>query len=402
MYFPKAGRCGSLRRGGPSGSALPGTLSPRRNFHCLADGGRLPWRFISMISLRQLTLVTTLLAAAVSLPAARKPVAPAGSAYLGAIVTDAATGHVVFEDNADVVSPPASMTKLMTFAVLHDKLASGALKLDSPVTVTGADSKIGGTQVWLKEKEIFPVEELIYAMMIQSANDAAYALARTAAGSAEAFVELMNTKARELGMAHTEFRTPHGLPPSSRHSADGDLTTPRDFAVLCQYLLRETDVIKYTSIRSRPFGASRPTGAVVMNNHNHLLGKVAGLDGLKTGFTNGAGFCLSATVERNGRRLIVVAMGSSDSKTRDFKVAELIERGFAALPVMTTIKTAGPSAAPATSHKTTATSSAPANKDSIPTVKTDKSPAAPAVVDPASTATPPVVTFRVIPPEKKS
>ena len=212
-----------------------------------------------MISLRQLTLVATLLAATISLPAARKPVAPAGSAYLGAIVTDAATGHVVFEDNADVVSPPASMTKLMTFAVLHDKLASGVLKLDSPVTVTAADSKIGGTQVWLKEKEVFPVEELIYAMMIQSANDAAYALARTAAGSAEAFVELMNAKARELGMLHTEFRTPHGLPPSNRHSADGDLTTPRDFAVLCQYLLRETDVIKYTSIRSRPFGASRPT-----------------------------------------------------------------------------------------------------------------------------------------------
>ncbi len=344
-----------------------------------------------MISLRQLTLVSTLLAAAVSLSAARKPVTPAGSAYLGAIATDAATGHVVFEDNADVVSPPASMTKLMTFAVLHDKLASGALKLDSPVTVNAADSKIGGTQVWLKEKEVFPVEELIYAMMIQSANDAAYALARTAAGSAEAFVELMNAKARELGMAHTTFRTPHGLPPANRRTTEGDLTTPRDFAVLCQYLLRETDVIKYTSIRSRPFGASRPTGAVVMNNHNHLLGKVAGLDGLKTGFTNGAGFCLSATVERNGRRLIVVAMGSSDSKTRDFKVAELIERGFAAMPVMTTIKTTGPAAAPA-----------PATKDIIPTVKTDKSAAAPALVDPASTAKEPVVTFRVIPPEKKS
>ena len=355
-----------------------------------------------MISLRQLTLVATLLAATISLPAARKPVAPAGSAYLGAIVTDAATGHVVFEDNADVVSPPASMTKLMTFAVLHDKLASGVLKLDSPVTVTAADSKIGGTQVWLKEKEVFPVEELIYAMMIQSANDAAYALARTAAGSAEAFVELMNAKARELGMLHTEFRTPHGLPPSNRHSADGDLTTPRDFAVLCQYLLRETDVIKYTSIRTRPFGTGVRVAPVVMNNHNHLLGKVAGLDGLKTGFTNGAGFCLSATVERNGRRLIVVAMGSSDSKTRDFKVAELIERGFAALPVMTTIKTAGPSASPAPANKTAATSPVPAAKDIIPTVKTDKSGAAPATPDPASTATPPVVTFRVIPPEKKS
>ncbi|MBI3884332.1 MAG: D-alanyl-D-alanine carboxypeptidase [Opitutae bacterium] len=360
-----------------------------------------------MFSLRQLALVTVLLAAAASLSAARKsaphkPAAPTGAAYLGAIVTDAETGHVLFEDNADVVSPPASMTKLMTFAVLHDQLASGALKLDTPVTVTAADSKIGGTQVWLKEKEVFPVEELLYAMMIQSANDAAYALARTAAGSAEAFVELMNAKARALGLAHTEFRTPHGLPPANRHRADGDLTTPRDFAVLCRYLLRETDVTKYTSIRTRPFGAGVRAAPVEMRNHNHLLGKVAGLDGLKTGFTNGAGFCLAATVERHGRRLIVVTMGSAASKTRDFKVAELIERGFAALPAMPTITTAGPGVAPASVQNAARRALAPVAPDLIPTVKTDKSAAAPAAADPASTAKEPVVTFRVILPEKKS
>ncbi len=179
------------------------------NFIALPAAGGCLGASISMISLRQLTLCTGLLAATVSLPAARaKPVAPAGAAYLGAIVTDAATGHVLFEDNADVVSPPASMTKLMTFAVLHDKLASGALALNTPVRIAPADARIGGTQVYLDPRETFPVEELIYAMMIQSANDAAYALARTAAGSAAAFVELMNAKARELGLAHTTFRTP--------------------------------------------------------------------------------------------------------------------------------------------------------------------------------------------------
>ncbi len=310
---------------------------------------------------------------------------PPVTAYLGAIVTDAETGLVLLEDNADVLSPPASMAKLMTFAVLHDQLASGALKLDTLVTVTSVDSKIGGTQVWLKENEIFPVEELIYAMMIQSANDAAHALARTAAGSPAAFVELMNAKARELGMTRTTFRTPHGLPPRSRRTDEGDLSTPRDCSLLCRYLLRETDVTKYTSIRSRPFGTGRPTGPVMMNNHNHLLGKVAGLDGLKTGYTSGASFCLSATAERSGRRVIVVTMGSPDSKTRDFKVAELVERGFAALPAPTVVKTGGTAI---NNHGSSSDKAAP-RVETVPTVTTDK-----------STPVEPVVTFRVIPPGK--
>lgn len=256
-------------------------------------------------------------------------------AYKGAVIMDAATGNVLFEDHQGDPSPPASMTKLMTFLVLHDKLASGALTLDTPIVVTAADSRIGGTQVWLKEKEEFTVEELLYAMMIQSANDAAYALARTAAGSVPAFVELMNEKARELGMNATTFRTPHGLPPSNRVLADGDLTTPHDFALLARELLLKTDVLRYTSIKTREFGASQREKVVVMNNHNHLLGKISGVDGLKTGFTNGAGFCLAATAERNGRRIIVVTMGSPDRKLRDIKVAELLERGFSALPADT-------------------------------------------------------------------
>jgi D-alanyl-D-alanine carboxypeptidase (penicillin-binding protein 5/6) len=254
------------------------------------------------------------------------------TAYKGAIIVDAATGNVLFEDRADVVSPPASMTKLMTFAVLHDKLASGALTLQTPVTVAAADSKIGGSQVWLKEKEVFPVEELLYAMMIHSANDAAYALARTAGGSVDAFVELMNAKARELGMTHTTFRSPHGLPPANRRIADGDLTTPRDFTLLCRYLLLKTDVLKYTSIKTRDFGRPVRATPVQMTNSDHLIGQIAGVDGLKTGFTNGAGFCLSATAQRDGRRVLVVLMGAPDSKTRDLKVAEFLARGFAALP----------------------------------------------------------------------
>ncbi len=280
--------------------------------------------------LRRLFL-TSIAALCTALPTfAAKPKA-AAAPYKGAIVMDAASGDVVFEENADIVTPPASVTKLMTFLVVHDRIQSGHLSAGTEVTVNAQDARMGGTQVWLKEGEVFTVEELLYALMIQSANDAAHALARAAAGSKEAFVELMNARAQVLGMSKTTFRSPHGLPPPSRKLSEGDLTSPRDLALLSRELLRTTDVLRYSSVKERPF---RPEALepVIMRNHNHLLGKVGGVDGLKTGFTNGAGFCLAATAERNGRRVIVVVMGSPDRVTRDLRVGELIERGFAALP----------------------------------------------------------------------
>ncbi len=305
---------------------------------------------------------------------AAKPTRP-DAIYKGVITIDAATGHTLFEDNADVVSPPASMTKLMTYLVLSDKLRSGALTLEMPVAITPEDSRIGGTQVFLDPKETFPVEELIYAMMIQSANDAAHALARVAGGSVSAFVELMNAKAREIGMTHTSFRSPHGLPPTSRRLAEGDLTTPRDFALLCRHLIQQTDVLKYTAVRERDFGPLRAKGPQHMINHNKLLGKIAGVDGLKTGYTNGAGYCLSATAERNGRRLIVVIMGAfgpggqiDKGRARDLKTIDLIERGFAALP-----PNAGPVATSPVAHAPMSgaekTASAAPTGDDAPVIK---------------------------------
>ncbi len=325
-----------------------------------------------------------------------KPTRPSdddSGAYKGAIVMDAATGNVLFERNADEISPPASMTKLMTFAVLNDKLQSGAVTLATPVRITVDDAKMGGTEVFLDPRETFPVEELVYAMMIQSANDAAHALARFSAGSVPAFVELMNAKARELGMTHTTFRSPHGLPPNSRKIADGDLTTPRDFALLCRYVLLKTDVLKYTSVRVRDFGPARPKGPQRMENHNKLLGKVTGVDGLKTGYTMGAGYCLSATAQRNGRRIIVVIMGSfgpngqiDKGHARDIKTIELLERGFSALPV------GGPAFSPAV------TGTAPVAPNSEPSPVTP----APVTTAPATPATNtgPAIKF-AIPPAKK-
>lgn len=292
----------------------------------------LPPRRFRLVLLACLAGVSTAIAASGKRSAPTRPDdgIPDATAFKGAIVVDAATGAVLIEDRADYSGPPASVAKLMTFLIVHEKISRGELTLDTPVTATAEAARTGGSQVYLAEKEVFPVEDLLHALMIASANDAATALAVHCAGSRAAFIDLMNARARSLGMTRTTFRTPHGLPPSSRRTEDGDITTPRDLATLCLHLLKATDVIKYTSVKRRTFrpGPKR----IDMDNHNHLLGKVAGVDGLKTGFTRGAGFCLAATALRNGRRVIAVTMGSPDSKTRDIKIAELLERGFAKQP----------------------------------------------------------------------
>lgn len=309
--------------------------------------------------------------------------------YLGAIVIDCASGQVLYEDNADARGYPASVTKLMTFFVVMDKVHARQLSLDTTITVSAEAARTGGSQVYLKQGEVFTVDELLYALMIQSANDAAVALAVHAAGSREAFVELMNAKARQLGMKNTTFHSPHGLPPGAGQQVD--VTTARDLALLSRELINHEDVLRYSSVKERPF---RETSAqpFIMRNHNHLLGALPGCDGLKTGFFTKAGYSLAATVERNGRRVVTVVLGSEQRVVRDVKTKELAERGFSALPAgsLATVKT---SAAPAASSR-------PAPQPEIKTVKTDKT-VAPKAGDPSSTSKEPPVIFRVIPPEKK-
>ena len=277
---------------------------------------RMHLLFISALILLSLLCATTTATALVIV--ARNP-------YSGAIVIDAATGKVLFEDNADGRGYPASITKLMVLLVILDAVDAHRLTLAEPVTVTAQASKIGGSQVYLKDNEVFPVDELLYALIVQSANDAATALAIHYAGSKGAFVELMNRRAQEIGMRDTVFRSVHGLPPGKGQLPD--ISTPRDIAKLCRELLKKRGVLKYTSTRQRPFRqeAAEP---FMMRNHNRLLGRIAGCDGLKTGYFRAAGFSIAATASRRDQRVIAIVLGASNGRVRDAKAKEMLTKGL--------------------------------------------------------------------------
>lgn len=246
--------------------------------------------------------------------------------YLGAIALDADTGQILAEDNSDAKGYPASVLKLMDLLVILDKVREGKLSLQDKITVTAEASKIGGSQVYLKEHEVFTVDELLYALMVQSANDAAAALAIHVAGSKDGFVALMNERAKALGMAATEFHSIHGLPPGKDQQAD--ITTARDLARLCREVLKYPDTVRYTSTLKRGFRNDTFT----METHNRLLGKLEGCDGLKTGWFEEAGYSIAATAKRGNTRIIAVVLGSADRKTRDSKAAELLAKGFLKAP----------------------------------------------------------------------
>jgi serine-type D-Ala-D-Ala carboxypeptidase (penicillin-binding protein 5/6) len=250
----------------------------------------------------------------------------AADPYVSALLINADTGEHLFADNADALVYPASAMKLMVLLLILERVEQGTMNLDEIVQVTDEAYKMGGSQVYLDPKEQFPVEELLYALMVQSANDAAVALATHAAGSTGSFVALMNRKAEELGMKNTRFYSVHGLPPATGQEAD--VTTALDFAILCRELAGRPDAFKYTGTRERGFR----DGTFIMRNHNHLLGKVDGCDGFKTGYFTAAGFSIAATASRNGVRIIALVMGSKDRKVRDAKAIELLAKGFAMAP----------------------------------------------------------------------
>lgn len=246
--------------------------------------------------------------------------------YASALVIDADTGKVLFSDQADKVVYPASVLKLMNLLVILKQLEQGKLKLDDMVQITAEAAKTGGSQVYLDPREQFPVEELLYALAVQSANDAAVALAIHVAGSKEGFIAMMNQQAAELGMKSSHFYSVHGLPPNEGQKPDE--TTASDLAILCRELAKRPDALKYTGTKERGFRDNK----FIMRNHNHLLGAVDGCDGFKTGYFEAAGFSIAATAKRGGVRVIAIVMGSKDRKVRDAKTSELLAKGFSLLP----------------------------------------------------------------------
>lgn len=239
------------------------------------------------------------------------------------VLAEASSGMILESQDAETPRPPASMVKLMLAYSVLKQIEEGNLKPTDMVNASTAASKIGGSQVYLKEGESFTVQDLMQAVMVQSANDAAYALAEHIGGTASGFVDIMNEDAKKLGLMYSEFHSPHGLPPGDNQKPD--LASAKDFLALSRGLLIEhPEILEQTKIKEIPFRG----GEFIMRNHNKLLFKDPSVDGLKTGFYNKAGFNITLTAERYGTRLVAVLMGCEKRKERDQLGQELLERGF--------------------------------------------------------------------------
>ncbi len=284
-------------------------------------------------------LATLFLVTALILPAAAAGVEPrAGrsgpeiTAPIGLLV-ETSSGRVLFEKNADELHPPASIAKIMTMLLIMEAIDSGEIKLDDKVVVSARASKIGGSQAYLAEGEEMTVRDLLKAIAIHSANDACAALAEYIAGDVEAFVDRMNDRARELGMDHTDFYTPHGLPPGP--GQEPDMTTAREVVVMSIALIeKHPKILEFTGTAHD----SLRDGKFRLDNTNKLVGRVAGVDGLKTGFTNSAGFGLAATAKRKDLRMVSVVMGAKSNRDRASDSARLLSYGFSHLRHYTAAK----------------------------------------------------------------
>jgi D-alanyl-D-alanine carboxypeptidase (penicillin-binding protein 5/6) len=237
-----------------------------------------------------------------------------------AILVDQGTGTVLYEQNADTRMPIASITKVMTLLLTFEAIHSGKIALTDTVPVSQHACDMGGSQIWLEPGETFRLSELLKAICVASANDAAVAVAEYVGGSEAAFVSQMNARAAELGMEETSFRNACGLDES------GHLSTARDVAVMSRQILTECpEVLQYTGIWMDTLRG----GATQLVNTNKLLRHYDGITGLKTGTTGGAGVCISASATRGGLSLIAVVLGAPSSADRFSAAMSLLDYGFA-------------------------------------------------------------------------
>lgn len=240
-----------------------------------------------------------------------------------ALVMEASSGDVVFEMNSHTRLAPASMIKMMVVLIAMEQIASGELSYDDLITVSAAASRIGGSQVYLKQGEKFQVRDLLKTILIQSANDSCYSIAERIAGSDDGFVDMMNARAAQLGMQDTRFASTHGLPPGK--GQEPDLSSAYDMAILAREIVtKHPEVLQWSSLDTEPFR----DGQFIMTNTNRLVRQLEGCDGLKTGYYREAGFCVTATARQNGVRIIAVVMGCEKGKDRFSEAARLIKWGF--------------------------------------------------------------------------
>ena len=247
-----------------------------------------------------------------------------------AVLIDAATGTVLYEQNAHTALPPASVTKIMTMLLIMEAIDSGRIGWEDAVTASESAAAKGGSQIYLKVGETMPVSTLLKSVAVSSANDAACALAEHIAGSEGAFVDMMNTRAKELGMENTHFVNCTGL--DDDDSAKEHRTSAYDIALMSRELLNNhPDIKKYTTI----WMDTIRDGSFGLSNTNKLVRFYQGATGLKTGYTSLAGFCLSASAQRDGMELIAVVLGCSTSAERFAACKSMLDHGFAAYGLIT-------------------------------------------------------------------
>jgi len=242
--------------------------------------------------------------------------------YAAAILIEAESGTILFAHNAHVQRSPASTQKLLLELVTMEMIESGKFSLRDSVHVSARASRTGGSQVFLAQGEVFPIEELLEAVAIPSANDACVAIAEHIGGSVGGFVSMMNDQAQRLGLEHTHCVNVHGLDDTAMDNRN--LTTAYDLSQISRALLKHPKVLEWSSTRYKPFR----NGEFMLYSTNKLLGKFPGIDGLKTGYTQRAGSCLVATATRHEMRLISVILGARSEGLRNRETRRLLSWGF--------------------------------------------------------------------------
>lgn len=238
-----------------------------------------------------------------------------------AILVDSLSGKVLYEKNADEKLPPASMTKLASMLLIMESIDNETLKFDDMVTISEEAANMGGSQVFLQAGETYSVRDLLKSIAIASGNDAVYAMAEKIGGSHEEFVNMLNKRLKEIGAVNTNFVNAHGL------DADGHYSTARDMSIIARELLKHEKILEYTSIYEE-YLEKNDGSRIWLVNTNKLVRYYNGVDGLKTGFTKTAGYCLTATAKKDNFRLISVVMGEDTSENRSADTVKLLNYGF--------------------------------------------------------------------------